>query len=109
MKIAIVGSRTYRSEGNVGDFVASLPSDATIISGGAPGVDTWAIKYADVRSTEVYPADWDRLGKGAGFARNSTIVEAADEVYAFWDGLSRGTLDSIQKAAKAGKLKGIFV
>ena len=109
MKIAIVGSRNYSKEGNVADFVTSLPEDAEIVSGGADGVDTWAIKHAGMRATTVFAAQWNLFGKGAGMRRNSTIVEYADEVYAFWDGLSRGTLDTIHKAAKAGKLRGIFV
>lgn len=109
MKIAIVGSRDYRSQGNVADFVGGLPEDAIIVSGGARGVDSWAVEFAGTRLTEVYPADWDKWGRSAGFRRNQTIVDACDELYAFWDGLSKGTLDSIQRAARAGKLKGIFV
>jgi hypothetical protein len=40
--------------------------------------------------------------------RNSQIVDYAEEVFAFHDGTSRGTLDTIRKAKKAGKLKKIF-
>jgi hypothetical protein len=36
--------------------------------------------------------------------RNAWIVEDADHVVAFWDGSSRGTLDTIARAEKAGKL-----
>jgi hypothetical protein len=108
-KIAIVGSRDYIEEGNIADFISTLPEDVEIVSGGADGVDSWAIKHSGCRPTKVFPAEWDLYGKGAGMRRNSTIVDYADEVYAFWNGLSRGTLDTIQKAAKAGKLKGIFV
>lgn len=109
MKIAVVGSRNYRSRGNVTDFVGSLPRDAVIVSGGARGVDSWAVESAGDRLVEVYPAEWEKWGRSAGFRRNQTIVDACDELYAFWDGLSKGTLDSIQRAATAGKLRGIFV
>jgi len=109
MKVAIVGSRDYRSRGNVADFIGGLPEDAVIVSGGARGPDSWAVEAAGVRVTQVFPAEWEKYGRSAGFLRNSTIVAACDELYAFWDGLSKGTLDSIQKAAKVGKLKGIFV
>jgi len=109
VKVAIVGSRNFRSKGNVADFVGSLPGDAVIVSGGARGVDSWAVESAGSRLVEVYPAEWEKWGRSAGFRRNQTIVDASDEVYAFWDGLSKGTLDSIQRAAKAGKLRGIFV
>ena len=35
--------------------------------------------------------------------RNSLIVADCDMVVAFWDGRSRGTLDTITKAVQAGK------
>ncbi len=50
-----------------------------------------------------HPADWKRLGKRAGFARNQTIVDDCDEVLAWWDGKSRGTAHTIGMARKAGK------
>lgn len=42
-------------------------------------------------------------GKAAGFMRNQTIVDRSDEVYAFWDGESRGTKDTINKTLRARK------
>lgn len=39
----------------------------------------------------------------AAFYRNGLIVRGADRLIAFWDGLSRGTHDSILKAEEAGK------
>lgn len=109
MKVAIVGSRNYHSEGNVADFVSGLDLDDEIVSGGAAGPDSWAVRYAGVRLIKVFPAEWEEYGKSAGYRRNADIVNYADVVFAFWDGLSKGTLDTITKAAKAGKLKGIFV
>jgi hypothetical protein len=53
-----------------------------------------------------FPADWKRLGRSAGPARNSRMAaQRPDECVAFprangeW---GRGTLDMIGKAAKAG-------
>lgn len=40
----------------------------------------------------------------AFFVRNGLIVKYSDEVYAFWDGKSKGTLDGIKKAKIAGKM-----
>lgn len=37
------------------------------------------------------------------FARNGWIIADADQVVAFWDGASRGTKDSIERARKLGK------
>jgi predicted Rossmann fold nucleotide-binding protein DprA/Smf involved in DNA uptake len=105
MKIAIVGSRDFHDPQAVTDFVASLPSDAVIVSGGARGVDTWAERAALARglSVEVHKANWDAYGKRAGFVRNFLIVKSADRVVAFWDGRSKGTAHSIRVAREIGK------
>lgn len=105
MKIAIVGSRDYRSPATVTDYVAALPVDTIIVSGGARGVDTWAERAARARglAVEIYPANWDKYGKRAGFVRNHDIVKAADKIVAFWDGQSRGTAHSIQCARTLNK------
>ena len=108
-KVAIVGSRNFRSKEAVFNFVSGLPGDAEIVSGGAKGPDSWAVEAAGGRAVTVYPAEWEKWGRSAGFRRNQLIVDHCDELFAFWDGLSRGTLDSIQRASRAGKLKGIFV
>lgn len=111
MKLAIVGSRTVTPmlRAKVLAYVASLAPSVTVVSGGARGVDTIAVDAARKRGlpTMVIPADWS-LGKGAGFQRNGTIVESSDAVVAFWDGVSRGTEDTIRKAHKAGKLLQVF-
>ena len=114
MKIAVVGSRQCDGRGAVEYFIGSLAAKApntVIVSGGAKGVDSWAAEAARKAglTVEVYPADWETYGKGAGFIRNSTIVEKSDKVTAFWDQHSKGTADTIKKARAAGKLAGIIV
>jgi hypothetical protein len=76
-----------------------------LISGGAPGPDRIAEEVAKGRGikTTIFPAEWDKLGKQAGFLRNAIIIKEASFVVAFWDGKSRGTLDTIKKAVSAGK------
>lgn len=106
-RIAIVGSRTYPRMDLVIDYVArDLPENAVVISGGARGVDTVAVAEARAcgMETVVHKADWDTHGKKAGFLRNQTIVDDAHAVVVFWDFQSRGTLDTIRKAIRAGKL-----
>ena len=103
-KVAIVGSRTGISPFDVQDYIAALPSGTIVVSGGARGVDEQARIYAARYNhicIEVHPA-WG-TGKGAGFDRNSVIVELCDRVVAFWDGKSRGTMDTVNKARAAGK------
>lgn len=105
MKIAIVGSRGYADEQEVRAFVRSLNEGDTVVSGGARGVDSWAEDEARKRGLEVkvFPADWDRLGRRAGFVRNADIVAYSEAVVAFWDGSSKGTASTIRLARQAGK------
>jgi len=87
------------------------PSDAiTIVSGAARGVDSWAAEFGRARGwniVEIRP-NWKKFGNGAGFKRNTEIIQAADDVIAFWDCSSRGTLDSIRKAFRLKKPLMVF-
>ena len=104
MRVAIVGSRDYDALGLVRRYVRSLPKDTVVVSGGAIGVDSVAADEAQKcgLQTTVYLPNWKTFGKSAGFKRNSQIVNDCDLLVAFWDGVSRGTKDSIDKAAAAG-------
>lgn len=64
-----------------------------IVSGHARGADTLGEKYAQDEGfdLEIYPAQWDKFGKRAGYRRNEQMAEVADALIAFWDGSSRGT------------------
>ena len=90
MRVAVIGSRKLK----VNDLENYLPADTTeIISGGAHGVDTSAREYAlahKIKLTEFLP-DYDKYGKAAPLKRNISIIESADLVLAFWDGVSHGT------------------
>ena len=101
MKIAIVGSRklTIKLE----DYIRVEVKE--IVSGGARGVDLCAAEYArknGIKLTEFLP-QYERYGRRAPIVRNKEIVDYADEVIAFWDGRSRGTLSVINYAKKVGK------
>lgn len=65
-------------------------------------MDTVAEVAAEARGlkTEIFPAEWQKYGRSAGFKRNRLIVQAADKVVAFWDGESKGTASSIRIAAE---------
>lgn len=120
MKVAIVGSRGFASMEAVREFVRALPDTAIVVSGAGDqkraavarkhwGVDEHAEDEAIARGLVVvsYPPAWRRpdgtIDRGAGFARNGRIAEQADRVVAFWDGKSRGTKDTIDKARKMGR------
>ena len=64
-----------------------------IVSGHARGADTLGEKYAQDEgfALEIYPAQWKKLGKQAGYRRNEQMAEVADALIAFWDGSSKGT------------------
>lgn len=99
MKVAVIGSRGLCVE-HLEDY---LPKDTTeIISGGARGVDASAKEYAQrhgLKLTEYLP-EYSRYGRSAPLKRNITIIENADIVLAFWDGVSRGTKHVIDNCKK---------
>jgi len=111
LKYAFVGSRDWHDAATVRRFIDALAPDATVISGGARGVDTIAVEYARERGlhTEVFEADWQAHGRSAGPLRNAEIVAAADVVVAFWDGKSAGTRDTIQRALAAAHVQRVTV
>jgi YspA, cpYpsA-related SLOG family len=102
-RVAVVGSRDFPNPDVVAAYVRSLPSDAVIVSGGARGVDQWAEEAAQRYGlqTKIFHADWDGLGRRAGPIRNAEIVAAADRPVIFWNGQSRGTLNTILSAQAA--------
>lgn len=99
MRVAVIGSRKLK----VNNLESYLPENTSeIISGGACGVDTSAKEYAlahEIKLTEFLP-DYKRYGKSAPLKRNITILENADLVLAFWDGVSRGTKFVIDNCRK---------
>ena len=110
MKLAIVGSRTFNDYNKLLETLHLFnrhPIDfpSTIVSGGAQGADSLAERFADYYGLEkiICKPNWDVYGKSAGFIRNQTIVDNCDMVLAFWDGKSRGTADTIEKAKKTKK------
>jgi len=105
MKLAVVGSRTFNNYKLVSETLSGL-TVSEIVSGGAKGADRVAERYALDHNipTKIYLPDWKGLGKAAGFIRNKLIIDHADKVVAFWDGVSKGTKHSIDLAVKQNKL-----
>lgn len=105
MRLAIVGSREFQQPKIVIDFVNLLPHDWVIVSGRGGIIDKSAEQAADARQMDkmIFPAEWDKHGKQAGFIRNQFIVDNCLAMVAFWDEKSRGTKDSIDKMTHSGK------
>ena len=101
MKIAIIGSRNLVIE----NLEQHILNATEIVSGGAKGVDQCAAEYArshGILLTEILP-NYERYGRAAPILRNQEIVDCADEIVAFWDGKSKGTLSVINYAQKIHK------
>lgn len=104
MRIAIVGGRDFFDYDLLVESIKFNPGDV-IISGGAKGADSLARRFAYdnyLTIIEHHP-EWDKYGKRAGFIRNELIIKDADKVFAFWDGESKGTANSISIAKKLNK------
>mgnify|MGYP000554287223 CR=1 FL=1 len=117
MKILVCGGRDYDNKDKVFRVLNELcirhskfykcddnwlPSDVTIITGGAKGADDLAAAFAMVHWTDYkeYPADWKKYGRGAGPIRNREMFNDSepDIVLAFPGG--KGTEDMINVARK---------
>ena len=102
MKPAIGGSRGLHAE----NLDSCVPRTVTeVVSGGAAGVDSDAAEWAKARGiplTELLP-EYKRYGRVAPLKRNEEIAKYADEALVFWDGVSKGTLYTINCFKKLGK------
>ena len=97
----VVGSRTFNDYScmcKVLDHLLQNKKEITIVSGGARGADNLAEQYAKEHGYDlkVFPADWNKYGKSAGYKRNTQMHEFIAlhknrGVIAFWDGSSKGT------------------
>jgi predicted Rossmann fold nucleotide-binding protein DprA/Smf involved in DNA uptake len=98
-KVIIAGSRGFsnykllREQCNKFLREKRKTSNIIVVSGNARGADTLGEKYAQDEgfTLEIYPAQWKKFGKRAGYRRNEQMAEVADALIAFWDGSSKGT------------------
>jgi len=112
LRVAIVGSRHFSDPARVADYVKSLPPRASIITGSASGVDAAATKAARDKGipVQVIPASFDELADASrSAARNQRLVDACDVLVAFWDGSSKGTRTTVERALDSGKEVHVFV
>jgi len=112
MRVAIVGSRHFPEMERVQSFIDSLPPGTTIVTGGASGVDAAAGRAASERQLGVIklpPRFEEATDPTATAQRNQQLIDAADVVVAFWDGLSAGTRQTIDRALQSGREVHVFV
>ena len=105
MHTAVIGSRSFNNYPFLRQTLEKYPI-TQIISGGAKGADQLSEQYAHEKGlpTCIFKPDYAKFGKTAPLIRNQDIVNAADQVIAFWDGQSRGTAHALEHARKQGKI-----
>lgn len=109
MNLAIIGSREFDEELFFVEMnsLKILPS-LRVISGGARGVDTYAEEWCKINNVPIEiirpinPSD-----NFSYLLRNVEIITKADCIYAFWDGISKGTKFVIDYAKARGFKEGI--
>lgn len=120
LRVIIAGSRDFddfpKLMNSCIDILSSITNNnknlgkIRIVSGAARGADQLGEQYAKLVGYEVskFPADWDGLGKRAGYVRNAEMAKYAMEnsnygvLIAFWDGKSKGTKHMIDLAKRNG-------
>lgn len=132
MKVAVFGSREGFTYEEVRDYLEPrFRADVTLVSGGAPGVDTWAentwrllgghvislrpVKIdLDSYAVERWETEEQRvfvpLGqpewadfKSAAYYRDMLLADEGDRGVAFWHNFSRGTSHTIDAFKAEGK------
>ena len=107
-RILICGSRDWNDFNTIKKYLQTLPKDTVIIHGGCRGADSIAGYLAKQMEMEVqvYKADWNKFGKGAGPQRNQRMIDEGkpDLVVAFHDDIdnSKGTLDMVTRSKSSG-------
>ena len=112
MRVAIVGSRHFSDLERVSAYVRDLPARSSIITGSASGVDAAATKAARDKgiAVQVMSASFEELADATrSAARNQRLIDACDVLVAFWDGGSKGTRTTIERALDSGKEVHVFL
>ncbi len=94
------------------DFVSSLPPGATVVTGGASGVDAAAGDAARQRQLgliKLPPRFEESNDAGAAGRRNQQLIDAAEVLVAFWDGHSSGTRKTVERALESGREVHVYV
>jgi hypothetical protein len=104
MKVLVCGGRDYNKTSMVFFVLDSLrPRPTQIISGNARGADKLGEMWAQQNNVacRVFPANWDKYGKRAGYLRNQQMLDEGipDLVIAFPGGNGTKMMMSIAEAA----------
>ena len=104
MRVLVCGGRDFTSFSRVCIELDKLdPQPTLLISGHARGADQLAEQWAKENRipARLFPADWDKYGKRAGYLRNVKMLEEGnpDLVVAFPGGKGTNMMVSIAESA----------
>lgn len=105
MKVIIAGSREGFTISDVREAVIYSGFNITeVVSGTARGVDRLGEEFAKEVGIPIMcmPADWDGLGKRAGYVRNAEMAEYADAAIILIYNNSKGSTHMLNLANKKG-------
>lgn len=110
MKTIIAGSRSLILEDSDYEYLDTL-NITEVVCGGAKGIDTSGRDYAELRKIpiKVFAANWKKLGRSAGFIRNVEMAVYAEQLVAYWDGISKGTAHMINEAKIHGLILNVII
>ena len=108
INLIIAGTRTFQDysllDYEVKKFIVEnkLKPPLSIVCGMAQGADLLGKKFAEKYKIPVIemPANWDELGKRAGYVRNEEMAKISQYCICFWDGASKGSKHMIDLANK---------
>ena len=109
--VLITGSRSLNGNQEVeadvyrilNELHATHKDEMVLLSGGAKGVDRIGENWASEHNVacKVWKPDYKQFRRAAPLIRNKQMVDACDDIVAFWDGKSKGT----KHAMEHGKTK----
>lgn len=108
-RLIIAGSREFNDYARLSKVVSCLTrgwGNFEIVSGRCRGADRLGERYAREYGIplKVFPAEWERYGKGAGPIRNQEMANYATHCIVFLGENSRGSKNMVE-TAKRYKLK----
>lgn len=116
IRIVVAGSRGYMDRREFHEVLCAYlerfeGKNILFISGAAhTGADDLIIRWCKKYKfpCKEMPADWDTLGKRAGYVRNTEMAKLGTHLLEFYDGTSRGSAHMIEEAMKYGLMTKII-
>lgn len=111
-KLMVCGSRSITDKAKIFAQIEAFwstelnsSSDIIVVEGGAKGVDQIAGEWASSKGLEVdvHKPDYKKYARGAPIRRNEEMVKISDIILVLWDGVSKGSQNSIDLCQTYGK------